>query len=236
MRVENAFGKRVLVSDSWREPNCGDGSNRYCQTCIFIARYVLGNHAGKAGFTTDVRTWNGKPWTRKAGTAAAAVPGTSNHGGGVAIDAKTARSAGDSRSDVVFTSFSDPDRLRWLAVAKDHGWADDEGKRVDEHWHMTYYPERDKHRNNVTKQVVTVGAPTLTGLPTLDLRSADVVATTGPYAKRLQEALRAAGYKITADGVAGPATKAALGAFQKAKNLGQDYICGPKTWAALGVK
>lgn len=39
----------------------------------------------KAG-ASDVRTWNGKRWKRRAKTAGSAIPGTSNHGTGVAID------------------------------------------------------------------------------------------------------------------------------------------------------
>jgi len=117
------------------------------QERIFRERYVPGNHAGKAGFTNDVRTWNGTKWTRKAGTAAAAVPGTSNHGGGLAVDVRTSRNAATrSRPFVVFTSFTDPDRLAWLKAAKPHGWADDEGRSVNEPWHLTYYPARDQHK------------------------------------------------------------------------------------------
>ena len=38
---------------------------------------------------------------------------------------------------------------------------------------------------------------------------------------------------ITADGIFGPKTKAAVIAYQTAHNLEPDGICGPKTWTAL---
>lgn len=139
-RAVAKFGRAVLVTGAWRSLDS--------QVWLFTARYVQGNHSGKPGFTNDVRKWNGVVYTRKAGTAAAAVPGTSNHGGGVAVDVKTGRGPGDPASPVavVFTGWSDPDRAEFLTVAAEFGWADDEGRAVDEFWHLTYYPDRDKHR------------------------------------------------------------------------------------------
>lgn len=52
----------------------------------------------------------------------------------------------------------------------------------------------------------------------------------GAEVKTLQTAL-----KIKADGDFGPATKAAVIAFQKAKGLFQDGIVGPQVWRALGL-
>lgn len=143
-RAVAAYGHRVLLTGAWR--------SYATQEALFRDRYRAGNHAGKPGFTTDVRYWQGSPWTRRAGTAAAAVPGTSNHGGGVAVDVKTARSPGDPPwpTAAVFNGFNDPDRLAFLAVAKRYGWADDEGRQVGEPWHLTYYPNRDTHPPAVT--------------------------------------------------------------------------------------
>lgn len=57
------------------------------QVSIFTARYV--RQATGGGVYGDVRSWNGVRYVRRAGTAAAAVPGTSNHGLGQAIDFDT---------------------------------------------------------------------------------------------------------------------------------------------------
>jgi hypothetical protein len=141
-RAVAAFGKRVLITGAWRSYET--------QLAIFLDRYRRGNHAGEQGFTSDVRWWpaDGNYWTRREGYAAAAVPGTSNHGGGLAVDVKTRRQDGDPpySEAVIFGSWTDTDRTRFLRVAAEHGWDDDEGRSVNELWHLTYYPARDKHR------------------------------------------------------------------------------------------
>lgn len=55
----------------------------------------------------------------------------------------------------------------------------------------------------------------------------------GTAVSLLQTRLRAWGANIAADGVFGPATLAAVRAFQKAHRLAVDGIVGPATWAAL---
>lgn len=68
-------------------------------------------------------------------------------------------------------------------------------------------------------------AKTKTGL---DIHKADKVIVIGTSIRALQRLL-----KITVDGQAGAKTKAALGAFQKAHHLTEDFVVGPKTLAAL---
>jgi murein L,D-transpeptidase YcbB/YkuD len=51
--------------------------------------------------------------------------------------------------------------------------------------------------------------------------------------KKLQQILNAKGYKLTEDSDFGPATEAAVRAFQKANHLETDGEVGPLTWAAL---
>jgi hypothetical protein len=135
------YGKEVLITGAWRSYET--------QERIFRERYRVGARSPYG----DYRTWQGKTWGRVTG-AAAAVPGTSNHGGGVAVDVKTSRDKGDPAypKAVVFTAFSDPDRLAFLKVAAKHGWYDDEGRSVGELWHLTYYPERDKRKGRPTRK------------------------------------------------------------------------------------
>ena len=57
----------------------------------------------------------------------------------------------------------------------------------------------------------------------------------GHPVKTLQYLLRARGQTVTADGVFGPRTDAAVRAFQGQKNLTVDGVVGPRTWGALVV-
>jgi N-acetyl-anhydromuramyl-L-alanine amidase AmpD len=64
---------------------------------------------------------------------------------------------------------------------------------------------------------------------------------TNPYRRgsavtALQKALEHSGRQIAIDGVFGPATQAAVKAFQRSHDLAPDGICGPRTWAALGYE
>ena len=56
---------------------------------------------------------------------------------------------------------------------------------------------------------------------------------TGAAVIALQDALNAHGAHLTADGAFGPATLAALKAFQAAQHLTADGVCGNLTWAKL---
>ena len=55
------------------------------------------------------------------------------------------------------------------------------------------------------------------------------------WVRVLQEMLTERGIPTTADADFGPLTKEAVRDFQGPAGLTVDGICGPKTWAALGV-
>lgn len=55
----------------------------------------------------------------------------------------------------------------------------------------------------------------------------------GEAVKKLQQILNAKGYKLSVDGDFGPATEAAVRAYQKANHLEADGEVGPLTWGAL---
>lgn len=226
------FGKQVIITGAWRSYET--------QERIFKERYVQGNHAGKAGYTTDVRKWNGVQYTRKAGTAAAAVPGTSNHGAGQAVDVKTKRAATDPAhaKAVVFTGWNDVDRIAFLKVSAKHGLLDTEGRSVNEHWHITYYPAKD------TKKAA---APPVTSVPAPAPAPASATlqrGSKGAGVKRLQEGLNKVfpsyksckggnGKLLVADSDFGAVTEAWVKHYQTKTGLVPDGVVGAKTIAKL---
>ena len=125
-RVIDTFGQNFPLSSAWRSYDT--------QKLLFEQRYTPKAKGG--GEFCDVRTWNGTRYVRTSDLGSAAIPGTSNHGKGQAIDVPG------------FEGFDDPVRLQLLALAKDFGWSDKEGCSVNERWHLTYDPAADKGTTN----------------------------------------------------------------------------------------
>lgn len=113
-----------------------DGYRDYeSQERIFRERYRP--QASGVGPFRDVRWWNGVRYVR-VNNAAAAVPGTSNHGRGTAVDF----SAGINKS------FSSP-QYRWMnANAGQYGWDNRAGMTIREPWHWEYNPDNDRYLNS----------------------------------------------------------------------------------------
>ena len=61
------------------------------------------------------------------------------------------------------------------------------------------------------------------------------VGSQGSEVRAIQQKLNQLGYSLKVDGIYGAATKKAVTAFQKANGLTADGIAGPKTLAALGI-
>lgn len=93
------------------------------QTTVFLARYRV--QATGIGPYGDVRHWAGVRYVRHVG-AAAAVPGTSNHGRAVTVDIRN------------LTSFTSDLYLWMLANAPALGWSNTEGRSVGEPWHWVH--------------------------------------------------------------------------------------------------
>jgi hypothetical protein len=88
---------------------------------------------------TDARTYGGVRYVRRRGAAAAAIPGRSNHGWGLAVDVNDFGAAGD---------WTNARRRQAFPILAAHGWTDNEGRQahVDEPWHLVYDPDKDSHR------------------------------------------------------------------------------------------
>lgn len=89
---------------------------------------------------TDPRWFAGVRYARRPGKAAAAIPGTSNHGYGTTVDVEDYGGVGN---------FEHPRRVATFPILAEHGWTDDEGRGpIREPWHLTYDRTRDRHIND----------------------------------------------------------------------------------------
>ncbi|GGH34265.1 M15 family metallopeptidase [Microbacterium album] len=97
------------------------------QEAIFRERYRAGAHSPYG----DYRWWNGVRWGRVSGEGTVAVPGTSNHQSGHALDVR------DSGRDAGVTVAGNA-RSNWIRQnARDHGF-DPAGYGFAEPWHIEY--------------------------------------------------------------------------------------------------
>ena len=93
------------------------------QERVFLQRYIP--QATGGGIYGDVRHYKGVRYVRRHG-AAAAVPGTSNHGRGLAIDVANAGPFGGAFHDWM------------LKTGPELGWSNVEGRSVNEPWHWVH--------------------------------------------------------------------------------------------------
>ena len=121
--VRARFGITLRLTDSYRPYSV--------QVRIFNERYDPASSGG--GPFGDVRWWGGVRYVRRRG-ASAAVPGTSNHGLGVAVDV-TGLGGFDTSDGSAYA--------RLAAVAPAHGWSNKAGRKINEPWHWEYSPADD---------------------------------------------------------------------------------------------
>ena len=93
---------------------------------------------------------------------------------------------------------------------------------LDANGEMVFEPSAEPATSDEAEAVSTAAEPLLR------------VTARGPAVRRMLERLKQAGHDLGVDGIFGHGTLAALKAFQKAKGLTADGIVGPRTWAALG--
>lgn len=115
---------QVAARHGW-SPTPTDSLSAYrpyaTQERIFRDRYTTAHLVGR-----PVKIWGGVRWYLRPGKVTAAVPGTSNHGLGIAVDITGLGG---------FTGT----RYRQLAeVAAGLGWSNVEGRAIGEAWHWVY--------------------------------------------------------------------------------------------------
>ncbi len=191
------------------------------QKALFLRRYST--------TPTDrhSKVWNGVRYWNHTG-AMAAVPGTSNHGWGLAIDLALDRDPSDGLdpNDAVNIAPAIP----WL---KENAWRFGFSWEVQsEPWHIRYVRgdripaaviDFERHGG------VAVPPATEADLPTLR------EGAKGEAVQHLQSVLRKVQHPgIVVDGRFGPATAAVVRDFQARHGLTIDAVVGPRTWAKLG--
>jgi hypothetical protein len=146
--------------------------------------------------------------------------GISNHSWGTAIDL-TLDSVLDQRGDGRVQA-----GLTLIApIFNRHGWFWGAGFATEDAMHFEVGDGliRQWHRDGL------IGAGGAAPDPVL------MLGDRGPEVTALQQRLRAGGIDVTVDGHFGPATRAAVVAFQSRNGLTADGAAGPRTRAALGM-
>ena len=201
------------------------------QVALFLQRYTTRCHPGRRH-----ERWKGLDYWLRPGVAGAAVPGTSNHGRGLAVDlSEGARGTTPLRTKT----------LRWLAK---------NGPRFgywntvrSEPWHWCYCLG-----DEIPEAVFESGAGAVAQpVPAMDW---EAIALTDERLRALmypgllrrgdrseavmavQWVLVASGHQLVADGDFGPDTHRAVCAFQRSNGLDVDGLVGPETWGALGLR
>lgn len=102
------------------------------QTDVFLRRYMTPYNPLYCTLS-DSRTWNGVKYYKRYNVAPVAVPGTSNHGWGLAVDVAIWSSSLNKRVGIT----SDANVWAWLqANAVKFGWS---WELQSEPWHIRYY-------------------------------------------------------------------------------------------------
>lgn len=208
-------GKYLELTDSYRP--------LATQKSIFLDRYKP--QATGSGPYGDVRHYNGTRYVRTKG-AAAAIPGTSNHGLGKAVDVKGA------------TAFGNGVHAELSAIASTYGYSNAEGRSVNEPWHFTYVGRKTYRDVTGVQRAVRATADNVWG-PDTDKR-VDAVREASAYGGREHPygvAFTQGVVGATADGVWGAKSNAAhdatVKAIQAAVGVTADGVWGAKTQAAV---
>jgi len=194
------------------------------QKDLFEQRYTTSNTGRKA------KVWNGTTYWLKAGMAMAAVPGTSNHGWGCAVDAALGGYGNAAQS--VGEPF-----LSWaVANARQYGWS---WEVQSEPWHLRLvsFASADAPDPAPDRAVQDSVAETRPPDPPVPPQPTLTLDSKGGQVAALQNLclLFQWGDCGKADGTFGPRTKEAVKVMQAAIGVVPDGEYGPRSAAALKV-
>jgi hypothetical protein len=142
------------------------------QKSTFLARYTLtvptgGFKDGRSRTVANggIKRWNDRYWYLKDHMAVAAVPGTSNHGWGKAVDIRD------------LGGFSGQ-RFKQLApIARSLSFSNDEGSRIGEAWHWVFTGDLDTVTNPIGGTGTVPVVPTIPGVTPITPTEEDIVAS-----------------------------------------------------------
>ena len=209
------------------------------QVKLFTERYTP-TYSATVNTLEDRRMWNGVMHYKKRGVAAVAVPGTSNHGWGLAVD-----TAIDADGDLGFEfppKSLDKGAISWLlANASKYGFS---WEMQSEPWHIRYIAG-DKIPTAVLEfEKSGIATPSTQpfdpangkwgNYPTLS-KPEQRLGAKNDFVKYMQGVMKfkAGQSTVTVDGNFGPQTEAALKNVQKFLGLTADGWVGPQTWKAI---
>lgn len=210
-----ARAMRALVKKAKRDgiPLSATGTYRSyaAQVALFKKRY------DNTKRDTRYEFWQGKDWWLKPRVAGAAVPGTSNHGLGLAVDFSERRNGVEkplSTKTLAWLTKNGPAFGFWNTVKS-------------ENWHWCWCLGDGPMPAAVLAEENYPNPP----VPAIHrtIRRGD----SGEEVRILQMKLNKLGATLLVDGEFGPLTEAAVRTFQTAKGLTPDGVVGPETWGAL---
>ena len=210
------------------------------QVTLFKQRYVPFVQYEANGNQTSRKWWNGAWWWKKRGVASAAVPSTSNHGWGLAIDTAFDTDPTDGLGPDDAAGITRHPKWSWfVSIVPSYGfsWEDQ-----SEPWHIRFVAGDVMPAKVIQFEQGLLPAfppfnPALQQWSLWPIASKPAVkfGSTGDIVKYLQGVLKfkAGQTGITIDGKFGGQTEDAVKIFQKFFGLTIDGWVGQQTWAMI---
>lgn len=209
------------------------------QVSLFNQRYTS-TYSSTVNTLDDKRVWNGVTYYKRIGVAAVAVPGTSNHGWGLAVD-----TAIDADGDLAFEyppKSLNTTAINWLlANAAKYGFS---WELQSEPWHIRYVTG-DKVPTAVLEfEKSGISTPSTStfdpangkwgNYPTL-VKPDQKIGAKNDYVKYLQGVMKykAGQSTVIVDGDFGSQTETAVKNVQKFLGLTVDGWVGSQTWKSI---